>query len=98
MEETHLKKKKQSPTSGMDAGGWIEHNSRNQKRKAAQEKQKETLEQSSHQPKDGKKSPSCPKAGEKGQMTPIFPQAGESSQEILVQVLKTLLQQAGLPQ
>ena len=82
----------------MDAGGWIEHNSRNQKRKAAQEKQKETLEQSSHQPKDGKKSPSCPKAGEKGQMTPIFPQAGESSQEILVQVLKTLLQQAGLPQ
>ena len=46
-----------------------------------------------------KRAQSCsPLAGEEGQTTPTFPLEGEPSQQILVQVLVTLLQQARLVQ
>ena len=81
----------------MDAEGWVEPMSRKKKRKMrATVPEKETLEQHSRRPEEGtEKGVTGPLAGDK---TLIFPLDGEASQQLLVQALVTLLQQAGIGQ
>ena len=89
-----LPPKNSSP--GLENEEWI--NPRTRKQKKWDARQKNNQEKNWPQQKDGNLWPTVLMDGEKDQMTPSFPKAGEASQDILVQVLKTLLQQAGAGQ
>ena len=83
----------------MDGQDWIVPMSRKEKRRMRGTAQEKEIQALNTQEKYGAKSASTsPLAGEEGQMTPTFPRDGQPSQQILVQVLATLLQQAGLAQ
>ena len=105
-EEQGLPPKQQKTATRLDGEEWVEPMSRKKKRKMkATLQEKETLKQSSQRKDGAEKEVSGPMAGEKtptfppaGEQTPIFPLAGNQTQQILVQVLATLLQQAGLAQ
>ena len=59
-----------------------------EKEKVSQEKEKLAQEE----------APTVPQAGGRSQVTPTFPLDGEPNQQLLLQVLATMLQQAGIGQ
>ena len=87
---------------GLEGEGWEDSASRKKKRRmrgtTPQAKVKGIQEVNSSQNKEGGTTPTFPVDGEKEQMTPTFPPVGEPSQQILMQVLQALLQQAGVSQ
>ena len=83
----------------MDGEGWRESSRRKKKSETkATSWKKETQGHSSQQEENGEKIPIYTLDGEDGRVTPAFPQVGYQAQQILVQWLATLLQQAGVEQ
>ena len=91
-EEESVPPGEQNAAGRMDGEGWIHPSSRKSKRKVRATKQNMEVSRA------GKPTPACPVIGESAQNTPQFPVAGDPTQQILLQTLAVLLQQAGLGQ
>ena len=84
----------QSSAEGMDSEGWVEPLTRKKKKQMKAITQAKER-QSSLSRSDGKTAQNFPTVGGTGATTPTFPMDGDQNQQILLQVLRTLLQSAG---
>ena len=97
LEEQGLPPKDHNSASRMEGQEWITPMSRKTKRRMKATTPEKEIQVASIQEKEVEKTARTnPLAGADGQGTPTFPLDGESSQQILVQVLAAILQQAGL--